>query len=496
VKGSRGFEELQASLVGRLGTRGVAEMTSGCVVVLPSISFAPVELRKITAITRYEERLLCLLLLLEEPDLRMVYLTALPIDEAVIDYYLSWLTDPDGARARLTLISLDDPEARGLTEKLLDRPEVLEQISLAAGDDALILPFNVTAAEREFSEWTGIPLYGPSPGLIEFGTKSGSRRVAKLSDVPVLDGDEDLYSRAALEDAIVALKDRRPDAPSAVIKLNHGFSGQGNAIVELGEIVSPITDTPTVFCADGETWESYLPKLETDGAIVEEHIRSAGGALSPSVQLRISPDGGVEVVSTHEQILGGPDGQVYLGCRFPAPASCRTLIQGYAGSIAQTLAAAGVIGSFGIDFVVVPAGDTEDAFLSEINLRLGGTTHPFLMAKYVTGGTYNEATGELTVDGMPVAYIATDNLKSEGFKALTPGQMIESLRKWGLSYDRASRRGILLHLLGALPEFGKLGALCIGASLEDASGLYEQLLGFLEELSNEDPRGEVPAPLG
>lgn len=496
MTGAPSFEELQAGLVGRLGTRGVAEMTSGCVVVLPSISFAPVELRKITGITRYEERLLCLLLLLEAPDLRMVYLTALPIDEAVIDYYLSWLTDPEGARERLTLISLDDPEARGLTEKLLDRPEVIEQVSLAAGDDALILPFNVTAAEKEFSEWTGIPLYGPSPKLVEFGTKSGSRRVAKRSGVPVLEGDEDIYSQAALEAAIATIRARRPDAPSAVIKLNHGFSGQGNAILEFADVVSPITDTPTVFCAEGETWESYLPKLETDGAIVEEHIRGTGDALSPSVQLRITPGGDVEVVSTHEQILGGPDGHVYLGCRFPTRASCRTKIQSYAESVGRTLAASGVIGSFGIDFVIVPVGDADDAFLSEINLRLGGTTHPFLMAKYVTGGTYDEITGELTVEGVPVAYVATDNLKSESFKAFTPGRVIEALRERGLSYDRASRRGVLLHLLGALPEFGKLGALCIGTSLEDASGLYDQLLAFLEELASEDPRDEVPAPLG
>ncbi len=495
MTGTPSFDELQAGLVGRLGTRGVAEMTSGCVVVLPSISFAPVELRKIAGITRYEERLLCLLLLLEAPELRMIYLTALPIDEAVIDYYLSWLTDP-GARARLELISLDDAEARGLTEKLLDRPEVLEQISLVAGDDALILPFNVTAAEKEFSEWTGIPLYGPSPELIELGTKSGSRRIAKQSSVPVLDGDEDLYSKAALENAVAALKERRPDASSAVIKLNHGFSGQGNAIVELAEVVSPITDTPTVFCAEGETWETYLPKLESDGAIVEEHVRGTGEALSPSVQLRILPDGVVEVVSTHEQILGGPDGHVYLGCRFPARASCRTRIQGYAQSIGRTLASAGVIGSFGIDFIVVPGDDAEDAFLSEINLRLGGTTHPFLMAKYVTCGDYDEIAGELTVDGAPVAYVATDNLKSEGFKALTPGIVIESLKKQGLAYDPASRRGILLHLLGALPDVGKLGALCIGPSLDDASDLYARLLEFLEDLISEDPRDEVPAPLG
>ena len=32
----------------------------------------------------------------------------------------------------------------------------------------------------------------------------------------------------------------------------------------------------------------------------------------------IHPGGEVEVLSTHEQLLGGPSGQTYLGCQFPA----------------------------------------------------------------------------------------------------------------------------------------------------------------------------------
>jgi hypothetical protein len=31
----------------------------------------------------------------------------------------------------------------------------------------------------------------------------------------------------------------------------------------------------------------------------------------------VTPTGEVEIVSTHDQLLGGPSGQSYLGCRFP-----------------------------------------------------------------------------------------------------------------------------------------------------------------------------------
>ena len=58
-------------------------------------------------------------------------------------------------------------------------------------------------------------------------------------------------------------------------------------------------------------------KLAQRGGIVEEVI--AGAELrSPSVQLRVIPGGAVELLSTHDQVLGGPNGQSYLGCRFPA----------------------------------------------------------------------------------------------------------------------------------------------------------------------------------
>ena len=39
---------------------------------------------------------------------------------------------------------------------------------------------------------------------------------------------------------------------------------------------------------------------------------------SPSVQLRITPLGDVELLSTHDQILGGESGQVFMGSSFPA----------------------------------------------------------------------------------------------------------------------------------------------------------------------------------
>ncbi|MFN2388681.1 MAG: peptide ligase PGM1-related protein [Actinomycetota bacterium] len=476
------FDLLQSRLVERLGGRSVSELESGTIVVIPSLSFPAAELRKITGIAHYEERMLFMLLWLRRPDLRVVFVTSLPIDPAIIDYYLRHLPDPEGARARLELISLDDPEPRGLSVKLLERPDALEVIARAAGDpgQSYILPFNVTPDEKAISERLGIPLYGPHPDLAFWGSKSGSRAAAAEAGVAVMDGAGELWSLRDVERAIDDLQARRPDAEAVVVKLNNGFSGQGNAIVELAARRVPLEESPVTFCAPEESWASFAPKLEREGGVVEELARDPGLA-SPSVQMRIAPGGRWEVVSTHDQILASPDDQVYLGCRFPAERAYRTEIQQAAERVASVLADRGVIGSFAIDFLALPSEGGFDIYLSEINLRMGGTTHPFLTARLLTQGSYDVATGELIAGGAAKAYVAMDNVRSASYTRMKPAVAIAALDDAGLAFDLATRTGASLHLMGALETYGKVGTVCIADSPEAAESLFAQVVASLDE---------------
>jgi hypothetical protein len=476
----RSIDELERYLIEQLGTTTPEAWARG-VVVCPSLSFPVPELRKIVGIEHYEERLLFTALLLRDPHLQVLYPTSVPVDAAVLDYYLGWLPDPAGARARLHLFPLDDPTPGPLTAKLLARPDVLAAIREAVGDPArtFVLPFNVTDAEGRLAEALGLPLYAPHPDLIPLGSKSGARHVARAAGVPVFAGAEDLHSFAAIESALEDILAERPDASAAVAKLNNGFSGQGNLVLDLLAPRAPLTELPARFCAAEETWVSYREKVEREGAIVEELCRHPG-LTSPSVQVRVLPGGRHEVVSTHDQILGGPDGQVYIGCRFPADDAYRATIVDAAGRVAGVLGQRGVIGSFGIDFVVVP---DDGVYLSEINLRLGGTTHPFLMARYVTGGVLDPASGRLLVDGVPRVYKASDNEKSERYRGLRPGAVIEAVARAGLAYDPATRTGATLHLLGAITRYGKWGLVCIASDHGEADLLYERVVACVDALA-------------
>ncbi len=483
------FDALQARLRRRL-TGTTPEAGAAAIVVCPSITFPTTELRKIIGIQFYEERLLFLTLLLRDPSLELLFPTSVPVDEAIVEYYLRWLPDPAGARRRLHLFPLGDPTPRPLVDKLLERSDVLAgmRARLTDPDSSFILPFNVTAAEAALAEQLGVPIYGTHPDLVALGSKSGARAVAEEVGVAVFPGAGDLRSVDDLEAAIERLR-ARPSAPTAVVaKLNNGFSGQGNVIIELADVRWPLDQTPVVFCASEESWETFGPKIATDGAIVEELARGPG-IVSPSVQIRILPGERVEVVSTHDQILGGPDDQVYLGCRFPAAEAYRASIQTEALKVAHVLARRGVLGSFGIDFVVVPG---RGVFLSEINLRLGGTTHPFLMARYVTGGTYDQTTGQLLVGDGPRVYTASDNIKSPHLVGLQPGHAIAAVDAAGLAYDPATATGATLHLLGALPGHGKYGLVCIAASAAEADALYDDVVACVEAAARRGTGRENP----
>jgi len=86
-----------------------------------------------------------------------------------------------------------------------------------------------------------------------------------------------------------------------------------------------------------ETAESYFAKFTRMGGIVEEFIEGRD-KRSPSVQMRSAPHGDVMVISTHDQILGGATGQVFLGCSFPAHEEYRQVIRDQGVRIGEVLA--------------------------------------------------------------------------------------------------------------------------------------------------------------
>ena len=111
---------------------------------------------------------------------------------------------------------------------------------------------------------------------------------------------------------------------------------------------------------------------------------------------------------------------------------------------------------------------------------MGGTTNPYWMDLLATGATYDAGLGQLVAaDGRPVRYVATDNLKSRHLAELTPAEVIARVDQAGLGFDPSSGEGATLHLLGAVPGYGKMGATCIARTTEAADDLYRRLNALL-----------------
>ncbi|MEO6143653.1 MAG: peptide ligase PGM1-related protein [Dermatophilaceae bacterium] len=476
------------------------------VVVVPSVTLDRVVARGGAVTQAMEERFLFLLLLLRQPRLRMIYVTSMPINPTIIEYYLALLPGviPSHAMARLSLVSVGDSSPRPLTEKLLERPRLLAQIASLVPDKSRshLVPYNTTSLERDLSIVLGIPMYGADPRLFPLGTKTGCRRLFSEAGVQHPAGFEDLRTGADVIQALAALRSQRPGIGEAMVKLNEGVSGAGNAVVNLRDL-PPVGDAREVgeleerlqqmeLEAQDVTVEAFLGKFHARGGIAEELI-SGEELRSPSVQLRITPLGAIELLSTHDQVLGGPSGQSYLGCTFPAdPAYARSITQD-ALLVGEVLAKKGVLGRFALDFVVVRRGQTWTSYAIEVNLRKGGTTHPFLTLQFLTDGRYHPETALfLTPAGRERHLVATDHLEDPSLRGLRVDDLFDLVARSGIHFDQARQTGVVFHMISGLTELGRVGMTAVGESPAAAQAVFDRA----ERILLQEARSSIaPRPL-
>ena len=464
------------------------------VVIVPSLTLDQEILSKVKGVVHYEERLLCMLMLLRMPQTHVIYLSSTTIDPVIVDYYLHLLPGITGyhAQQRLTLLSCYDASSKSLTQKILERPRLIERIkkSIPAGASAHMACFNVTSYERTLAVQLGIPVFGCDPDLLDLGNKSNSRKIFRECGIPVAPGFEDLHTKEDIVNALFRLKSEYPSMRKAVIKINDGFSGEGNALFSFTGIEEQKDSRKWIaeklkdhlkMVADDLSSETFLQKFEEMGGIVEAFIE---GEIkeSPSVQCRIDPDGVCRVASTHDQLLGGESGQVFLGAYFPAQPVYAVEIGHMGSKVGKALQQRGVLGRFSVDFISVKESNEWKHYAIEINLRKGGTTHPLLMLQYLTDGEYDIEKGMYcTASGQPRYYFSSDNLKSEKYKGLTPHDLIHIVMMNDLHYDGTHQEGVIFHLIGALSQFGKLGVICIGSSAERAKQYYDRIVAVLDK---------------
>ncbi len=465
------------------------------VLIIPSITMDEEILSKISGINHYEERMLCMLMLLRMPRTNVIYITSQPIDPVILDYYLHMLPGITGYHAlkRLTMLNCHDASTKPLTQKILERPRLIQRIKdfIPPDHEAHISCFNVTPLERSLAVQLQVPIYGCDPDLYDLGSKSNGRKLFRECGLNVPSGFEDLRTEEDIIRALVILKEENPALRKAVIKMNDGFSGDGNAIfsyrgseaaTDLSKWVKENLRIGLQCVATDISYNAFMDKYKSMKGVVEEFLE---GEIkeSPSVQCRITPTGHYDVISTHDQELGGEYGQTFLGAHFPASNDYAVELAQMGRKVAGALKEKGVLGRFAMDFISIKENERWKHYPIEINLRKGGTTHPYLMLQFLTDGVYDEEQGlYYTSKGHLIRYyFCSDNLCSEKYKGLSPHDLIDIAMVNDLHYDGSSQEGVMFHLIGALSQYGKLGVVCIGSTPQRAREFYARIVSVLEK---------------
>jgi hypothetical protein len=405
----------------------------------------------------------------------LVFLSCEKPTQEILDYYVS-LVAPErrtGMQRRFRPVTVPDRSARPVAAKLLDRPDLLDGLRASLdGRPAHIEPWNVTEVEVEVAARLRVPINGTPPKLWPVGYKSAGRKLFRRAGVPVPVGHEDVRTADDVVDAVSAIRAARPNCQGVVVKHDDSGAGDGNVVLDLGGVPDGELTAHT------RAWFDRLPEWYrrdlAAGGVVEERI-SGTRFTSPSVQLDIAPSGEVTIRSTHEQELGGEDGQVYTGCRFPADPAYAAELARHGLAIGCQLASLGALGRAAVDFAAsCDERGRWSLYVLEVNLRKGGTTHPYTALRHLAPGVYDATNGRwVTQRGEPRAYCATDNLLDPGWVGRPPSSVMAAIVSAQLEYDWRTQTGVVLHMLSCLAIDGRFGLTAIGRDEQHASELYD-----------------------
>ena len=390
-----------------------------------------------------------------------------------------------------------------LSEKICHRPRLLDRLrSMIRPGLTVLSVLRGTRHEMRISKALGIPVYSADPEDQIWGTKSGSRTLFRQLAIPCADGTYDACRDVeGLISRILAVTLRNPTARRGVVKLNEGFSGKGNAVIDLSaiqQLSTPDSTPETVrlrlamrkaletmdFCCRGRTWEDFSAEIRQMGAIFELFVEGDTIA-SPSVQVVVNEDFSVDVLSTHEQIL---EKQVYVGCRFPAGEAYRKKLMMYGKMVGDFFAEKKITDHFSVDFICVRHSThfTWDVNAIEINLRITGTTHPWMTLKLLTHGSTDEISGVFYSDTLQErCYVSSDCIQSENLKKLVPMDIKDIFdKRKDLNWCPDRQTGIVCHLLGCVSDNGKIGMTSIARTPYRAQQQFDRAVAFLLSESN------------
>jgi predicted ATP-grasp superfamily ATP-dependent carboligase len=401
-------------------------------IVLPSLSLPEEQLKGIEGLIFYEHRMLWTLLLKRYVK-KITFLSSKPVSQEYKKYLFKLGNIHQSDQEDIVFISTNKI-SNNLSYNILNNEKLITKIQKEIKNPlkTLLLPFISTKVERNLSIKLGIKLMGSSKSINEWASKYGNHIIFKETNTPTPMISPNLKSFKEVE---LEFNNCNP-SKKYLLKLNYGVSGKGN------------------FNLNKETIHNLENLDYTEGSIIEEFIEDIKN--SPSVQGYIDNNANVKILSTHEQILD-ETGMVFQGSLFPASKKNQKR-DDYLSSKGRRFFKKQILyWFFALDFVETEKG----VFAIEINLRQGGTTHPFFMSKLITNSRYCERNLQLSYNNELLYYLSNDNFKSKFNKF---GDILDIFKNRGILYDDYKKEGVVFHMTSALKDFNKIGYVIISKS--------------------------------
>lgn len=241
--------------------------------------------------------------------------------------------------------------------------------------------FVLTEYEAEWAKKMGIYFEGDPSHYYSFGSKSTFRSLAKKYNFSIPKGYEKQKNiiDGGIASALLFLR----GASEIVVKQDEGVAGLGSRRITRDQFLSHITTFNHLFPNRSEF--GVTPTYSSD-FVVEKWYRNV--VCSPSIQLHISPDSKVELISTHVQLLYN-NKMTYRGCLsdhfLDDKLNTRVVAEGSA--LAHMFAVKGYCGHLAFNAIFL---EDNRLMWTELNPRRVMSSYPFQIRKKLYGGHAKE----------------------------------------------------------------------------------------------------------
>ncbi|QQG40610.1 MAG: hypothetical protein HYV37_03510 [Candidatus Levyibacteriota bacterium] len=289
-------------------------------------------------------------------------------EQTYIDYWKNLIGDH-----HIINLTHTDPGAY-LTQSILDDPKVIEDIKHHMDPKSRLHVFSPTRLEQKLADKLGIPLHGKPEIGERFGTKSGTRRLAKKYGIPMAPG----FVCKSVRDVEKAFNELKKYFRGIVIKYDYSLGGYFSKRVETSNKIKI-----------KELLDEIIGRKFREGkdtVVVEGWLKSKA---TPCAHIEIL-EGQDPVICTGWQQIVDVDGISRIGAG-PLTLSDRAMksFLSAVNKLAWALKDKGACGSFGPDFLITADDETQmppdTAVLLELNGRIPMTAIAFEIIQNVRG---------------------------------------------------------------------------------------------------------------